>query len=81
MQAYAISVGVSSRIAGAAETRITAPRQLETAIKANLEITNQSPRPFVWTKTANETVASVARFCVQLRSLEPILIAYAGTGN
>jgi transposase len=27
-------------------------RQLETAIKTYLEITNQSPRPFAWTKTA-----------------------------
>ena len=28
-------------------------RQLEAAIKAYMEITNQSPRPFVWTKTAD----------------------------
>ena len=40
-------------------------RQLETAIKAYLEITNQSPRPFVWTKTADEILASVARFCAR----------------
>ena len=40
-------------------------RQLETAIKAYLEVTNQSPRPFVWTKTADEILASVARFCAR----------------
>jgi transposase len=40
-------------------------RQLEAAIKAYLEITNQSPRPFVWTKTADEILASVARFCAR----------------
>jgi transposase len=40
-------------------------RQLETAIKAYLEINNQSPRPFVWTKTADEILASVARFCAR----------------
>jgi hypothetical protein len=40
-------------------------RQLETAIKAYLDITNQSPRPFVWTKTPDEILASVARFCAR----------------
>src|SRR5215467_10078008 len=38
-------------------------RQLETAIKTYLEITNQSPRPFAWTKTADEILTSVVRFC------------------
>jgi len=40
-------------------------RQLETAIKTYLEVTNQSPRPFVWIKTADEILASVARFCAR----------------
>ena len=40
-------------------------RELETAIRCYLEITNQSPKPFVWTKTAHEIVASVARFCAR----------------
>ena len=44
-------------------------RQLETAIKAYLEVTNQAPRPFFWTKTADEILASVARFCA--RTSEP----------
>jgi transposase len=38
-------------------------RELETAIKRYLAITNQSPKPFVWTKTADEILESVARFC------------------
>ena len=38
-------------------------RELETAIKSYLAITNHSPMPFVWTKTADEILASVARFC------------------
>lgn len=37
--------------------------QLEAAIKEYLSITNQAPKPFVWTKTADEIFASVARFC------------------
>src|SRR6059036_3398450 len=38
-------------------------RELETAIGRYIEVTNERPRPFVWTKTANEILASVARFC------------------
>jgi transposase len=40
-------------------------RELETAIKFYLDITNQAPKPFVWTKTADEILASVARFCAR----------------
>jgi hypothetical protein len=28
-----------------------------------LDLTNDTPRPFVWTKTADEILASIARFC------------------
>src|SRR5256886_5712632 len=38
-------------------------RELETAIERYNAITNERPRPFVWTKTADEILASVARFC------------------
>jgi transposase len=38
-------------------------RELETAIKQYLDVSNGSPKPFVWTKTADEILASVARFC------------------
>jgi transposase len=38
-------------------------RELETAIKTYLGTCNDSPKPFVWTKTADEILASVARFC------------------
>jgi hypothetical protein len=38
-------------------------RELETAIKHYLAVSNAQPRPFVWTKTADEILASVARFC------------------
>ena len=38
-------------------------RELETAIYRYIEHQNQSPKPFVWTKTADEILASIARFC------------------
>jgi len=40
-------------------------RELETTIKRYLAVTNQSPKPFVWTKSADEILASVARFCAR----------------
>jgi transposase len=41
-------------------------RDLETAIREYLAITNEAPTPFVWTKTADEILASVARFCQRI---------------
>lgn len=40
-------------------------RELETAIKQYLHVSNGSPKPFVWTKSADEILASVARFCAR----------------
>ncbi len=37
-------------------------RELETALKRYLAVHNQEPKPFVWTKTADEILAQVARF-------------------
>ena len=41
-------------------------RALETAIREYLTMTNESPKPFVWTKTADEILASVARSCERI---------------
>ena len=38
-------------------------RELETAIVRYIDVTNEKPQPFVWTMTADEILASVARFC------------------
>ena len=40
-------------------------RELESAIKRYLAVTNQFPKPFLWTKTADEILASVARYCAR----------------
>ena len=42
---------------------------LEQAIKAYIDVTNANPKPFRWTKTADDILASIQRFC--LRTLEP----------
>jgi transposase len=38
-------------------------RELIAAIKRFMELHNSNPKPFVWSKTADEILASVARFC------------------
>jgi len=38
-------------------------RALEAAITSYIALSNSSPKPFVWTTTADEILASVARFC------------------
>jgi transposase len=42
--------------------------ELEDAIERYIGETNDEPKPFIWTKSADEIVASVARFCA--RTLE-----------
>lgn len=37
--------------------------ELEAAIRRYIAATNAAPKPFVWTKSADEVLASVARFC------------------
>ncbi len=40
--------------------------ELEAAIARYIAVTNAHPRPFVWTKTADAILASVARFCQRI---------------
>jgi transposase len=41
----------------------TSTDDLEAAIHAYIAATNADPKPFVWTKTADDILGSVARFC------------------
>lgn len=38
-------------------------RELEAAIRSHIEANNSSPKPFVWTKSADDILASIERFC------------------
>lgn len=40
--------------------------ELKNAIRAYLEHNNRHPKPFVWTKTADQILDSVARFCKRI---------------
>jgi transposase len=41
-------------------------RQLNTDIRAWIETWNENPRPFVWSKTADEILESIARYCQRI---------------
>jgi transposase len=41
-------------------------RELNTDIRAWIETWNDNPRPFVWTKTADEILDSIARYCKRI---------------
>jgi hypothetical protein len=43
--------------------------ELENAITTYIKATNADPKPFRWTKTADDILASIRRFCLRaLRS-------------
>jgi len=41
-------------------------RELEDAIRSYLRIYNDDPKPFVWTKSADQILESVARYCQRI---------------
>ena len=41
-------------------------RQLEQAIKHYLALNNANPKPFTWTKSADDILASIKRFCMRI---------------
>ena len=41
-------------------------RELEDAIRRYLELSNRNPKAFIWTKTADQILESLARFCKRI---------------
>jgi transposase len=46
-------------------------KELEAAIRDYIEVHNEDPKPFVWTKTADEILASMARFAQRTTAAKP----------
>ena len=44
---------------------------LQRAITEFIEVTNDEPKPFVWTKSADEILASIARFAQRTLAAHP----------
>jgi len=42
---------------------------LERAIRDYLSVNNRDPKPFVWTKTADQILESIKRFCLRTSSV------------
>jgi transposase len=40
-------------------------RELEQALHRYIELNNTDPKPFVWSKTADDILASIERFCLR----------------
>jgi transposase len=43
-------------------------KELEAAIREYIDVHNEDPKPFVWTRTADEILASIARFAQRTRN-------------
>lgn len=46
-------------------------KELEAAIREYIEVHNEDPKPFVWTKTADDILASMARFAQRTTAVKP----------
>jgi transposase len=46
-------------------------RELESAIEDYITATNDAPKPFRWTKTADDILASIQRFCLRTLDARP----------
>jgi transposase len=46
-------------------------KELEAAIREYMDAHNQAPKPFTWTKTADEILASIARYAQRTPSSQP----------
>jgi hypothetical protein len=44
----------------------TSVRQLNTDIRAWIDTWNDNPRPYVWTKTADQILASIGNYCTRI---------------
>ncbi|RVJ15749.1 IS630 family transposase, partial [Sinorhizobium medicae] len=47
----------------------TSTMQLEADIRSFIERHNQNPKPYRWTKSAHDILASVKRFCQKVQDL------------
>ena len=47
-------------------------KDLESAIREYIDVHNESPTPFVWTKTADQILASIARYAQRTRTAHPV---------
>ena len=54
--------------------RSTAELELEASIQAYIAATNTDPKPFRWTKSADDILAAVQRFCTRTLSVHEVQV-------
>jgi transposase len=55
-------------------------KELEAAIRQYIDIHNEDPKPFVWTRTADQILASIARFAQRTNATQ-LISRTIGTGD
>ncbi len=56
-------------------------RELETAIREFIDVHNEAPKPFVWTRTADQILDSIARYARRTLTAHPSRINSRTTGT
>jgi hypothetical protein len=56
-------------------------QELETAIREYIEVHNEDPTPFVWTKTADQILASIGRYAHRTLAAQPSSLMSRTTGT
>jgi len=56
-------------------------QELEAAIREYIDVHNENPKPFVWTKTADQILTSIARFAQRTCTGEPSGLTSRTTGT
>jgi len=46
-------------------------KELEAAIREYIDVHNEDPKPFVWTRTADQILDSIARFAQRTLAAQP----------
>jgi transposase len=56
-------------------------KELEAAIREYIDVHNQNPKPFVWTRTADQILQSIARFAQRTCASQPSELTSRTTGT
>jgi hypothetical protein len=56
-------------------------KELETAIREFIDVHNDDPTPFVWTRTADQILACIARYAQRTLTSSRLIVRTIGTGD
>jgi hypothetical protein len=56
-------------------------KDLEAAIREYIDVHNEDPKPFVWTKTADQILANIARYAQRTTAAQASQLTSRTTGT